>query len=355
MFSRSSLIAVDIGTSSVKMLELSGSAKSRKLKSFGMEALPPGAIEDGAIHDVSAVKNTLAKVASTMGVLGRRAAIALSGSGVLIKKMSVPIGKDVILEEQIPFHAEQAFQVDPTGLYYDFAIVPSFKSTPDTAEIILVGARREMVEQFVACVKDAGLKLGVIECNAISLANAFEQNHGIVQGLLAIVNVGASYTQVVFLHNGVFLFCRDIPIGGLNYTRRIMELSGMPFDQAESLKIACATSPNRQGKEQVVRIFQEVNEQLVHEISGTVNYFLRSGDVDQGQPLRHVFMSGGASRTPGLDTAIASATQASVFAINPFQHISVSESKFGINRILAMAPVAAVAVGLGLREFGDKG
>lgn len=355
IFNRS-LIAVDIGSSSIKMMELSGGS-SRKLKSYGIELLPPGAIDDGVILENSAVKDTVAKLASSMRVKGRRAAVSLSGSGVLVRKVTVPVGRDVGLEEQIPFHAEQAFQLDPSGLYYDFVRLPSNDGNPDEIDILLVGARRETVEQYVVCVKEAGMKLGVIECNAFSLFNAFEQNYGSMEGLVALVNVGASHTQIALINNGVFLFNRDIPIGGATYTRRIMELLGKSYDESERRKIAFSISGTSESSEEILRVMGEINEQLVYELNGTLSYFLKTEAANSADTLKYVFMTGGASRTPGLDSAVASYLKAPVYPLNPFQRIEVSGNQFGassLGHLATVSSVLGVATGLGLRRLQDK-
>ncbi|MCX6124602.1 MAG: type IV pilus assembly protein PilM [Proteobacteria bacterium] len=344
-----------MGSSSIKMMEIAGSESARKLNAFGVELLPPGSIDDGVIQENSAVKETVAKLAKTMGVKGRRAAVSLAGSGVLIRKVSIPVGKDILLEEQIPFHAEQAFQLDPAGLYYDFVKLPSKSENSSEIQILLVGARRETVEQYVVCVKEAGLKIGVIECNAFSLVNAFEQNYGSIKGLVAIVNVGASHTQIAFLMDGVFIFNRDIPICGSTYTRRIMEISQKSFDESEALKLAFVGKSKSEQQPEIAQGIQEINDQLVHELSGTLTYLLRGGEIDDGTSLKYVFMTGGASRSPGLDSTLAASLHAPVYPMNPFQRIEVDERKFGLDQISAMAPMLGVATGLGLRRLKDQG
>jgi type IV pilus assembly protein PilM len=348
------LIAVDIGSSSIKMMEISGKTSARSLKSYGVELIPTGAIDDGVIQDSAAVIDAVARLASKMGVKGRRAAVSLAGSGVLIRKVSVPSGKDASIEDQIPFHAEQAFQLDPAGLYYDFVQLPQRATSAGETDVLLVGARRETVEQYVACVKDAGLKLGVIECNAFSLFNAFEHNYGTLEGLLAIVNIGASYTQIAFLNNGVFMFNRDIAVGGSTYTRRIMELSGKSYEESEAIKLNTILNSNGRPNPNVQSVINEINDQLVHELHGTLAYFLKAGEIEAGTALKCVFLTGGASRSPGLDAAIAASLQAPVYPLNPFQRIEVNERKFQLESIAGVSFVLGVAAGLGLRQMMDK-
>jgi type IV pilus assembly protein PilM len=352
LFERS-LIAVDIGSSSIKMVELGGKPSSRKLKNYGVEMLPEGAVEDGVIVNADVVQSAMRKLTSQMGVKGRRTSISLSGSGVLVRKVSVSVGKDAILAEQIPFHAEQAFQLDPMGLYYDYVELPTREVKNDVSDVLLVGARREVVEQFIQCIKDSGLKLGVIESDALSLANAFEQNYGSVAGLVALVNVGATHTQISFIYDGVFLYSRDIPLGGATYTKRVMEALNLSFENAESLKLS-ATLQGHQQSSQIFAVLQDINDQIVHELSGTLNYFLRQQDIPGESALKFIFLTGGASRTPGLDAAIAGALQAPVAPLNPFQRVAFNDRVFQLDQMALVSPMLGVAAGLGLRDFQDK-
>jgi len=347
------LIAVDIGSSSIKMMELKRSGTSYAMKSFAIQPLPEGAIEDGAIQNNAIVKDVIHSIATQLGVKGRRAAISLSGSGVLIRRVTVPVGKDVILEEQIPFYAEQAFQLDPSGLYYDFVKVPRQKSESEV-EVLLVGARREIVESYVVCVREAGLRLGVIECNAFSLFNAFEKNYGSLDGLVCLINVGASSTQITFLLDGHFLFSRDIALAGSTYTRRMTDMFQISFAQADRQKIMFSMTGKSSRASDILNIMRDVNDQIVHEVTGTLSYFIQTGDVPSDQTLRYVFVTGGASRTPELDQALASALKVPIYQLNPFQRISSNKAKIGMEEIGLQSPLLAIAAGLSLRKMEDK-
>lgn len=347
------LLAIDIGSSSVKMLELTGKGANRKLKSFKVEPLQPGLVHDGVIQEVGPVQDCLTKLARSAGGKNRRVALSLGGSALVIKKVPIQIGKDIVIEEQIPFHAEQAFQLDPSNLYFDWVGLPARQDRRDLMDVLLVGARREIVEQYVACIREANLRVGVIECSAFSTANIFEHNYGLIDGLVALICVGASHTQVSFILNGVFQFNRDISIGGEAYTRRIMEAANQSYETAESLKIA-ASSGNAVGSPEVMRVIAEVNDQIIQDLASTLTYFLQSPDAPAGTNLKYVFLTGGASRTPGLDSAIATGLQAAVYQLNPFQRVNVNGSKFPIDQMVAFSSILGVAAGLGLRSLKDK-
>lgn len=352
-FLKPPLLALDIGSSSIKMVELMGKAVSKNLKSFHVDVLPQGLVHDGAIQDVGPFQECLNRIAKSVKGKERRVALTLGGSTLMIKRVPIQLGKDIVIEEQIPYHAEQAFQLDPSTLYFDWVALPPRPDRPESTDVMLVGARREIVEQYVTCVREAGFRVGVIECSAFSVANIFEHNYGMIEGLVALISVGASHTQISFVLDGVFQFSRDIPIGGEVYTRRIMETMSQPFETAESLKLAASIAAGGPSQE-VAAVFAEINEQVVHDLSSTTNYYLQSGEAPPGAVLKYAFLTGGAGRTPGLDAAIAAGLQAAVYQLNPFQRININDRKFPMDHIVAVGSVLSVAAGLALRTYKDK-
>ncbi len=353
MFFNKSLVAIDIGSSAVKMLELTGNDQHRKLKNFALEVLPRGVIDNGVVADESALTQIVKKMVSKLGVKGRRVSISVSGSGVIIKRVRVMVGKDATLDEQVNFHAAQAFQVDLSELYYDyFDMGPSPRHEQDI-DVLLVGARRELIEQHVSVVKSAGLLPGVIEAAPLSIANMFELNHGIVDGLVALISVGAGHTQISFIDNGRFLYSYESPVGGETYTSAIMQALSMDRDTAESLKISVSENGANLSAD-VQRVINETNNLIVNDVRQIFGFFAASPDAEGVSAAKFIFLSGGASRTLGLDAAIAAALGVPVVFANPFQRVDVNEKKFKIEQVLSLSPMFGVAIGLGVREKDDK-
>ena len=232
------LIAIDFGSSAIKVMELSGRGQ-KKLRAIGLETLPAGAIVDGVIQAQEDVENTLSALLKKLkiGTRARRAAISLGGSVVKLKRIDVPVSADADIGEQVFYEAEQHFDLDISEIYFDF-----WKLTPGPNEngeqpVLLVGAKRDTVEQYVSCLRGAGLRTGVVDCDVISASNMFEYNYGVVDGLVALINIGASNTQVSILSNGVHMYTRDVAIAGEDYTNQISDALGMERDSAEALKV----------------------------------------------------------------------------------------------------------------------
>jgi type IV pilus assembly protein PilM len=353
MFFNSSLVAIDIGSSAIKMLELTGNAKRRRLKNFAVEPLPKGAIEHGLFVDPIAITDVLKKMVKQMGVKGRRTAVSISGAGAMIKKVVINAGKDATVMEQVDFHASQAFQIDPAEMYYDHAEMGLAPNGSDGVEVLLVGARREIVEQYVTVIKEAGMQLGIVEAGALSLVNMFEVNYGVIDGLIAVISIGASSTSVIFIDRGRVLYNHELSMGGDAFTAAIAQTMNMAWEAAESLKISAAASQADLPAE-FQRIMAETNNTMSNEMRQVFSFFASSSDAEGSGPVKHAFLIGGGSRTLGIDAALATAVGVPIHLANPFQNIEIDERKFKLDRVMGLGPMFGVSIGLGTRSKGDK-
>ena len=354
MFQRP-LIAIDIGSSAIKVVELSG-AKLKRLGAIGLETLPPGAVVDGQLVNADAVGATLKELLVKLKIAprGRRAALSLGGSSVIIKKVNVVAG-DKEFSDAIFYEAEQNLQADLSELYFDHHRIGPAESTNEdgSVPVLMVAAKREMVEAYLTLIRSVGMRTGCIECDVFSSANMFEYNYGIVDGLMAIVNIGAASTQVSIVSHGDYLYTRDVQIAGEEYTRQIMEAMGVERDSAENLKVAVSIGDGGVPSE-VQKILGGINEQLVQEVQVTIDYFFQSPDAPRDTGLRGLFLTGGGSRILGLDAALAATLSIPVQLVNPFQRIEINPKKIQMDYILSQGHLYGVAVGLGMRALKDN-
>lgn len=265
----------------------------------------------------------------------------------------MPNSADATISEQVQQQAAEAFQLDLAEMYFDYVEMGRDQETADSVDVLMVGARREVIEQYVSIVKDAGLEIGAMEAGAISVANMFEANYGTMDDLVALVSVGASHLQVGFVERGRFLYSQEMPIGGDQYTNLIMQSMNVQREAAEQLKIAASTNPAAITQE-LQRIIDETNTLIANDVRQCIAFFHSSAEGAQVGPLKYCFLTGGASRTINLDSAIASAIQVPVHFANPFQRVQITAKNFQTEQIAAIGSMVSCAVGLGLRLMDDK-
>ncbi len=355
MFSRP-MIAIDIGSSSIKVVELSGSVAKRKLTAMGLELIPPGAIIDGAIQEEMIVAEVARNLLQRLKIIttGRRASLCLGGNAVMVKRITIQVSNDMDIDEQIVHEAEQHFQMDLAELYYKHHILAPAPNALGQLPVVLVGAKRDVVEQHIALVRSLGMRTGIVDCDVFCMANMFEYNHPQVEALTALVNIGATKTEVVVTNSAEFLFTREIQLGGDEYSRQISAALNVDFENAETFKVS-AGQPGGSTPEEVQRVIASVNDQLVAEIKSTLDFYFQSGEAPGGATgINHMFLTGGGSRIVGLDGALASTLQVHVQLLNPFYRVDVNPKRFDMDYVLRQGHLYGVAVGLGLRRMGDE-
>ena len=350
-----SIIAIDIGSSSVKIVEVGG-MRGSKVQRLGVEVLPVKVIEDGVILDRNTLKSTIQRLIKKLKitVMGGSAGVSLSGGAVIIKRVNLSKPHtDPDFYEYLYHEAEQYLQYDVSELYVDWEVLPSTRGSSGTS-VLLVGAKRDVVEEYTTLIGSIGLKTLVVDCDALAAINIVSRTIGIQQDLVVIVNVGYSSTQVSLLIDSNFVFTREIPIGGNNYSAKMVELMGLDFESAETVKITMSNG-ERAVSEECENIVNEINASLVNEINATIEYYFQSGEatVPVMKPSK-VFLMGGGSKTIGLDATMREVLQATVEYVNPFQGIVVNRNKFSPQFMSQQGHLFGVAMGLALRKLDDK-
>ncbi len=143
-----------------------------------------------------------------------------------------------LIKDQIRFEAEQYIPFDINNISLAYHVL-SGSSSPDTMDILLIAAQNELVNQYTQVVSFSSLNCSVLDVSGFALANAFEVNYGKLPGeVVGVLNFGASITNFVVVQNGEVIFCRDIPVGGANYTNEIHKAMGVTVAEAEALKLS---------------------------------------------------------------------------------------------------------------------
>src|ERR1043166_6991782 len=265
-FSKSkNVVGLDIGSSAVKLVEL----KEKKggtfqLLKMGIERLSPEAIVDGSIMDSSLVVETIGGLNTEKAVKNSNYATSLSGHSVIIKKITLPALSPEELAESIQGEAEQYIPFDINDVNLDY--VPL--TTPGSGEnidVILVAVKKEKINDYTSVISQTGKVPVLVDVDAFALQNAYETNYDVEDGkVLALVNIGASVTNVNVLSSGSSLFWRALTFGGNQYTDAIRRELSLSFDQAEELKRGHAVGDYT--IQQVIPILNSVSEDFAGEL-----------------------------------------------------------------------------------------
>jgi type IV pilus assembly protein PilM len=355
MFFKRSLIAIDIGTSAVKIMETSGSDTKRRLTTVGVEILPVGAVQDGELRDPAAVGKTVAGLLDRLGIetKKRRVALSVSGNAVIIKRVTFVPDEEIDLGEQLFEEAKQHFHHDMEDMYFRFQIIESRFTQHEENAAIIVAAKIGVIEQYVQMVHDLGMKVGVIDCDILSLANMFQFNYPIEDSLVVLVNIGAASTQILVTYNGEFLFNREIYVGGQQVTAKLAEGMGVDLENAESIKLS-ASSGDSTLIEQVRPVIRETVHAITQEIAATVEFFLQSDEFpDEIKQVDSIYLTGGGAQTLDLAESVSAHLKAPVQIVNPFQRIETDSVGEEMEVLLSQGPLYGVVLGLSFRQLND--
>ena len=268
------LIAIDIGSASVKVVELT-KGEPKKLKNVGLEVIPKGVVVDDEIRDQDTLVAVIEGLFRKMKISkkGRRVAISIGGSNLLIKKAIFTVDKNSETDEQIYEEAKQQFHNDLEDMYFRYQEIPSAFTRDEEKAYLIVACRIEIVEQYVQLIHALNMKIGIIDSEVLSLFNIFNYNFDNDTGLTALVNIGASKTNILLSINGEYLYSREITFGGQEFTTKIASDLNLELENAEALKISGSLGDEAVADQIRASITYE-SEVLIGYIQDTVNFFL---------------------------------------------------------------------------------
>jgi len=316
------LLGIDVGTASIKLVELARSAGGRyTVLHCAQQLLEPGWVSGAGIERFDEVADALRRLVATSGTRTRRAALALPLSAVIQRRATLPAG---LSEPEMEFQAESEasqylpFSLDEVAL--DFCIIGPAAGVAGHVEVLIAAARREMVEDRQGLAEAAGLRPVVIELESNASALAAQRLIGNLPGpgrdaVVALVDIGGHAASLQILHNGEVFHERDQAFSGSQLTRMIMRRYGFSEQEAEHRKRS-ADLPADYGAA-VLRPFAENTAQ---EVRRALQRFFTSTPHHR---IDHILLAGGCAALAGLAQAIARATGCAAAVANPFEGMAM--------------------------------
>ena len=341
-----SLVGLDIGSSSVKAVELKKTKDAFELLSVGLEPLSPETVVDGAIIDALSVSAAIDRIYASQKVKNKNVATSVSGHSVIIKKINLPMLEEDELYDQVYADAGQYIPFDIADVSLDYQVLePS--PAGDTQEVLLVAVKRDKINNYQSAL--IGRTLGLVDVDAFALQNTYETNYQPnPDETAALLSIGASVMNINIVRGGVPLFTRDVSVGGNQYTDALQKELELTFEDAENLKRGQALAGI--SDEQKAAVLRSVSEILVLEIQKTFDFFRATAGA---AAIGHIYAAGGAARTPGLLDMLKEEFQMPVDELDPFRRVTYNPAKFSDEYVKEIAPRLAVCVGLGLRSFDE--
>lgn len=342
------VIGIDIGSHSVKLVQLKEQKGTYQLLNVGIVALPPEAIVDNTLMDSASIVNAIRNLTASLGIKVKDVACSISGNSVIIRKITLPTMSSEELEDQIAWEAEQYIPFDINDVNMDFQILSPDSVDPTRMNVLLVASKKDIINDYVAVFKEAGLQLSVVDVDSFTVQNAFEANHDMAPDeVAALINIGASVMNINIVKSGSTLFTRDVQMGGNLYSEEIQKQMGLSSAEAESMKMLARET----GNSELLGVLAKVNETITQEVRRSLDFYNSTASEER---ISRIFLSGGCSKVCNLLEAIGEKLALPVEMINPFAKLKYNEKDFDPEYLAEIGPLMAVTVGLAIRRIGDK-
>lgn len=341
------VIGLDIGSASVRLLELSRSGTGYCIERFAMEPVGQGVVVEKSVQDIEAVSSAIRRAVRNSGAAAKSCAIAVSGSMVYTKIISLPSNlADADIESQVQVEANQYVPYPLDEVSLDFEVLGPSPRHPDMVDILLAASKSENVESRQDAIEAVGLKAVVVDVEAFAIANAYElmrERDGVSKSeAVGIFDIGFDLTMLLVVRNGRVIYTRDHPFGSqllLEDTMRHYQMSA-----EEAAMVLRGDEPPQDFEEEVLEPFQ-LN--IVHQISRALQFFASSNEYS---PISTIYLSGGSASLQGIADLVQQELGLTTRVADPVTGIEVGPavSHAALQR---QAPNLMVAMGLALRGF----
>jgi type IV pilus assembly protein PilM len=341
------VIGLDIGTSTIKLIEIEESKGGYRLKNFGMNSLPKDAIVNGSIVNHDAVVSSIQQIISNLKIKTKDVVASISGHPVIIKKITMPLATDEELEESIKFEAEQYIPFDLEEVNIDFQVLNVEEEKADQMNVMLVAAKKVMINDYTKVLTDAGLTPVILDIDVFALENAFEINYPIEEDQsAALIDVGASTININVIKGGLSAFTRDVFLGGNQITEDIQKQFGISFEEAETLKTSGDVNRDDFGGKEIVK---QVCDNIASEIQKSLEFYSST----TYESVNKIYLSGGCAKIPFMKDIIEEKINVTTEIIDCVRTVKYDENVFDPDYIKDISPLASVGIGLALRRLGD--
>jgi type IV pilus assembly protein PilM len=336
-------VGLDIGSGLIKVVVMDHARGVPELVKVAVAPLLPDAIVEGEVMDPRLVSDAIQEAMERAGVKATQVVTAVGGRDVIIKRIQTERVKEQQARELMRWEAEQHVP-DVESVELDFQVLDDDEtSNPEEMSVLLVAAKRELVDAKLRILAEAGLTPSLVDVDAFALHNAFELNHPeAMRGAVALVNVGNEITNVNVLDNGVPILTRDLAVGTRRFQEDLQRHHGLAADDAERMVRGYYRTT------QLDAVLEARGEEIAVGVERAAAFLAASA---RGAPqVRGVYICGGGSRVPGLADVLGQRLHLKVEYANPLANLHVRDGALSDFTMDEIAPLLMLPVGLGLRQ-----
>lgn len=335
-------IGLDIGSGLIKVAVIDHSRGEPELAKVVIMPLLADAIVEGEVMDPGIVTDAIRSAIEQAGLKTKDVVTAVGGRDVIIKKIQIERVKEQQARELMRWEAEQHVPFDMESVELDFQILDPDAQGMEMS-VLLVAAKRDLIETKMRLLTDAGLETAVVDVDAFALHNAFEVNHAdAMSGVVGLINIGHEVTNINIIDDGVPILTRDLTVGTRRFREDLQRERGLGAEEAETLLQGYDRSPHLDA------VIGNRGEEIAVGVERAAA-FLASSSRSGGQ-LRAVYLCGGGARVPGLADALGHRLRLPVEQANPLANLRVRDGALDNLITDEVAPLLMLPIGLALRK-----
>ncbi len=345
---KQSLIGIDVSSSACKVLELSKADDHIRVERYAVEPLPQNSVVEHAITEVEQVAQAVERAVKRSGTRCRHAAVAVAGAHVITKTIKMPANlSDAELQTQIEMEADHYIPYPLDEVNMDYQVLGASEDNADEMDVLMAACRKEIVDDYVAVIQGPGLTPAVVDIETYAMENAYSliAEHmpgGGMEKTVAILDIGATTTNINVIHNNHSVYSRDHTFGGRQLTEEIQRRYGLSYEEAGLAKKQGGLPDNYQTD--VLRPFMEA---MCQETMRALQFFYSSSPFNSVDQL---LLAGGCAQIPGIDEMVAARIGVPAMVANPFASMSLA-SRIKPQMLASDAPSLMISCGLAMRGF----
>ena len=335
-------VGLDIGSGLVKVAVVDHSKKQPELVKVAVVPLLADAIVEGEVMDPGIVAEAIQSALAAADVKGKQVVTAVGGRDVIIKRIQIERVKEQQARELMRWEAEQHVPFDMESVELDFQILDPDDDGVEMS-VLLVAAKRELIESKLRVLTDAGLEPGMVDVDAFALHNAFEINYpDAMRGIVALVNIGHDVTNINILDDGVPILTRDIAVGTRRFREDLQREQGISADEAQQLLQGYDRSAHLDA------VLESRGEEIAVGIERAAAFLASSSRA--ATSVRAIYTCGGGARIPGLSDALADRLRVSVQQANPLTNLNIRDGALDSLVTDEVASLLMLPIGLAMRQ-----
>ena len=324
-------IGLDIGSHSIKLVGLKMTSKGPFLTCLGMKEIPPGTDKE----DVDKLSQILKALFKEAGLETKKVRLTVSGSGVQIKRISIPSLPKAELKEAVRWEIKDHLPFPVETAQIDFHILNEYvEDNIKKLDLIVVACPKQLIDRTLSIAEGAGLQPTHLDATPFALWNtllAWDQLKK--EETVALIDLGAEKTGICLFKDGVLQFSREVTPGGADITRAVMEGIGSSgeaqpiYERSEKIKqeIGIPSEPSREGMSdksaslsKLSFLVRPVLERLAAEIGRSLDYYRSQFNEER---IDRILLTGGGANLKNIVSYLANELRLPVEHFNPLKKI----------------------------------